>query len=236
MQRYFAIDKNDKNIILSDNDYYHIKKVMRMKNKDNIQVVYNNTLFLATIDDIDNNKISIVNELEHKKDNYPYTRLIIPMLKEQKIDLILQKSTEIGVNEIIIVPFNRSVVKFQGNKEKSKLERWGKILKEASEQSMRIDVPLIDIKQNMDFIKDIDGYKFVCSTNEKEKNIKNVLKNINQYDKITLVIGPEGGITDNEEAYFLKNGFEKITLGNQILRVETVPMFLMSVIKYEYME
>ena len=66
--------------------------------------------------------------------------LVIPILKEQKMDLILQKATELGVTEIIPVSMKRSMVKI-GEKETKKLERWNKIMKEASEQSMRNFVP-----------------------------------------------------------------------------------------------
>lgn len=236
MQRYFAVGKSDSDVILSDSDYHHIKRVMRMKNGDNIEVVYDNILYSAVIDNLENNKITICNKIDQKSDKYPYIRLIIPMLKEQKLDLILQKSTEIGVNEIIIVPFQRSMVKCENNKEKTKLDRWKKILKEASEQSMRLDIPIISFKNNMSFVNELDGYKFICSTNEKDNNIKHALKKVTQYDKISLVIGPEGGISKEEEAYLVEKGFEKITLGTQIMRVETVPIFLTSIIRYEYME
>lgn len=236
MQRYFAVGKSDSDVILSDSDYHHIKRVMRMKNGDNIEVVYDNILYSAVIDNLENNKITICNKIDQESDKYPYIRLIIPMLKEQKLDLILQKSTEIGVNEIIIVPFQRSMVKCENNKEKTKLDRWKKILKEASEQSMRLDIPIISFKNNMSFVNELDGYKFICSTNEKDNNIKHALKKVTQYDKISLVIGPEGGISKEEEAYLVEKGFEKITLGTQIMRVETVPIFLTSIIRYEYME
>ena len=62
------------------------------------------------------------------------------------------------------------------------------------------------------------------------------MKKSKDYDKITLAIGPEGGITPKEEAYLEEKGFKKITLGTQIMRVETVPIFLASVIRYEFME
>ena len=62
------------------------------------------------------------------------------------------------------------------------------------------------------------------------------MKNVKTCDKINLVIGPEGGLDELEEEMLNKMGFESITLGNRILRVETVPLFLLSVINYEFME
>ena len=236
MQRYFAVDKQGNKIILSDDDNHHIKRVMRMKNNEYIETVYNGILYKSIIKDINNEDIQIVKEIEQIDDKFPYIRLIIPALKEQKLDLILQKCTEIGVSEFVIAPFERSMVKYDERKEKVKLDRWKKICKEASEQSMRVNIPLVTIASSTDFVKNLDGTKLICSTNERDNYIKYTLKNSTEYDKITLVIGPEGGISDSEEAYFIENGFKKITLGTQIMRVETVPIFLTSIIRYEFTE
>lgn len=236
MQRYFALEKTNNKIFLTPDDEYHIKKVMRMKINDIIEVVYDDKLYRAIIKNIDNIEIEVLEELKQVDDKYPKISLIIPNLKEQKIDLILQKGTEIGISEFIIVPYERSVVKYDERKEKVKLARWQKICKEASEQSMRIDIPLINIEKDWKFIDKIEGLKLVCSTNERNNYIKSVLKKINDCDKITLAIGPEGGITPKEEAYLEERGFKKITLGTQIMRVETVPIFLASVIRYEFTE
>lgn len=236
MQRYFALKKIDNKIFITPDDEYHIKRVMRMKIDDIIEVVYDDKLYRAIIKSIDDLDIEILEELKQIDDKYPKISLIIPNLKEQKIDLILQKGTEIGVNEFIIVPYERSVVKYDERKEKVKLTRWQKICKEASEQSMRMDIPLINIEKDWKFIDNIEGLRLVCSTNERNNYIKSVLKKSNDYDKITLAIGPEGGITPKEEAYLEEKGFKKITLGTQIMRVETVPIFLASVIRYEFTE
>ena len=108
-------------------------------------------------------------------------------------------------------------------------------MKEASEQSMRLNIPNISIMAKKDVYK-LDGLKILCSTNEKENNLKNVLKKNSNYAKILIVIGPEGGISPKEEEEYQNNGFIKTTLGNQILRVETVPLFVLSNIRYENME
>lgn len=236
MQRYFAKDKIEDNIILTDDDIHHIKRVMRMKNNDIIEVVFDNVLYKVEITNIDNLELKILDSINQKDDKYPEITLIIPALKEQKMDLILQKCTEIGVSRIIIAPFNRSIIKLDERKEKVKLDRWKKICKEASEQSHRVNIPLIILENNLNFVDEIDGLKLICSTNEKDNYIKSILKKNREYDKITLVIGPEGGISPLEETYYESKGFKKITLGSQIMRVETVPIFLASIIRYEYTE
>ena len=237
MQRYFAIKKENNKLIVSDDDYHHIKNVMRMQQGDIVEVVYDSILYKAIIKKYENKiEIEAIETINQQNDKYPKIILIIPALKEQKLDLIFQKGTEIGVSEFIVAPFERSIVKYDERKEKVKLERWKKICKEASEQSMRTDIPLITIQKDLKFTEKLDGLKLICSTNEKDNYIKYILKNNSGCDKITLVIGPEGGITFDEETYYEQNGFKKITLGTQIMRVETVPIFLASIIKYEYTE
>lgn len=237
MQRYFSNKLVNNYFYLNDDDIYHIKKVMRYHNGDLIEIVYNKKLFITSISDIDNNiKFKIVNEIDSIYGDRPYVTLVIPFLKEVKMDLIFQKATEMGVNEFIIMPMERCMVKIDSNKLDNKVTRWMRICKEASEQSKRIDIPIINIVNNISELNNLDGYNFTCSTHEKENNIKKILKTVKNCDKINLVIGPEGGISEKEEQTLNNMGFKSISLGNLIMRVESVPLFLMSVINYEYME
>ena len=230
LQRYFTSKKEENKFFLNDDDMYHIKKVMRMKNNDEIIVVYENNPYLCYLSE---NQIIIKQQMDNIVDNMPYTCLIIPILKEQKMDIILQKATELGVNEIVAYYAVRGIIKETDNNLK-KLERWNRILKEASEQCHRNDIPSISIK-TLDKINN-NGISIMCSTTEKSKNIKNILKSISIYDRINVVIGPEGGIDPSEEKIFLEKGFIPVSLGKRILRVETVPLFIMSTINYELME
>jgi len=232
MQRYFASNKIDNKFELLDSDLKHIKKVMRMKINDEIIVVYDNISYLCYLDD--NYNILLKEKLEESKDNLPFICLIVPILKEQKLDYILQKSTELGVSKIVLYYSERGIVK-ENEKSSKKLERWKMILKEASEQSHRNTIPEIEILDFKDIIK-LDGINIVCSTIEKSTTIKNILKTNTKCDRINLVMGPEGGLSKNEENKLIENNFIPVTLGNRILRVETVPLFIMSIVNYEFME
>lgn len=237
MQRYFTNKKVDNEFILNEDDLYHIKTVMRMKDNDQIIVVMDKKAYLCCLENVkDNIKIIIKNELPKVDYNTPDITLIIPILKEQKMDLILQKSTELGVSKIIPIITKRSIVKVNESSQDKKIDRWRRIVKEASEQSHRVEIPEVLPIRTIDQLKDLDGFNLVCSTKEKVKNIKLVMKNVKTCDKINLVIGPEGGLDELEEEMLNKMGFESITLGNRIMRVETVPLFLLSVINYEFME
>ena len=81
-----------------------------------------------------------------------------------------------------------------------------------------------------------EGIKIVCSTIEKENNLKKFLTEHKNYDKIIIVVGPEGGISSKEEEYLVSEGFTRVSLGKRIMRVETVPIFILSALNYEFME
>jgi len=236
MQRYFAQTKVENKFLLKNDDIYHIKTVMRMKDNDKIIVVYENIPYLCEIENVNQNlEINIKEEMEIIKDKLPQITLIIPLLKEQKMDLILQKATELGVSEIIPVILSRSIIKLDEKKENNKLDRWQRIVKEASEQSHRNEIPIV---RNVKKIEELElkDLNLVCSTREKANNIKYTLKNNISCDTINVVVGPEGGLTEKEEEILIKKGFEAVTLGTRIMRVETVPIYIMSVINYEYLE
>lgn len=232
MQRYFTKEKIGNDFILSNEDLYHIKTVMRMRENDKIEVVYNNELYICKL----NNDYGTILEKVDSKSYLSNVTLVIPLLTETKMDLILQKSTELGVKEIIPVIMERSKIKLDENKYDKKVLRWNKICKEASEQSKRLDIPKVSNILTLKDIVSLEGEKLVCSTKKGSVSIKKFLTNHKNCDRIILVIGPEGGISDSEENYLINNGYEAITLGNLIMRVETVPIYLMSVINYENME
>ncbi len=236
MQRYFVSKKEENSFIMGEADSYHIVKVMRMKIGNTIEVVYNNMEYLCKITAFTPNvKCEIIEIIEGKKRKIPRVSIAQSLVKEQKMDYILQKSTELGVEEIIPISTERSIIKVE-EKEKKKLERWKKVVKEASEQSKRSTIPVIkDIKNINSLINEKYDYKLVCSVNEKSKTIKSILSKVNISDTILFVIGPEGGLSKKEEEILLENGFQAVTLGDNILRTETASLFVLSVINYEFM-
>jgi 16S rRNA (uracil1498-N3)-methyltransferase len=231
MQRYFSETKNDNKLLLNDSDFHHIYKVMRMKNNDQIEVVCDKKVYVCNLED---NYGVIIKEIESNNVNKEIN-LVIPVLKEAKMDLIIQKATELGVSNIYVIKTERSIVKVD-LKEDKKISRWQTIAKEASEQSKRIDIPKIRGVLNIKDLKEIDGIKLVCSTKERVKTLQNLLHNNFIYDKITIVVGPEGGLSDKEESLLNELGFLSISLGKLIMRVETVPIYILSVLNFMNME
>lgn len=232
MQRYFAVDKN---LNISDKDKHHIINVMRMKLNDKIEIVYDEKIYLCEINDISKKDVSYsVKDIIDVNNELPVkVTIAVSLVNEKKLDFILQKCTELGVYDFILVSSDRSKVKIDG-KEKKKIERWNTITKEAAEQSHRNIKPIVRDIMSINDVSKLDyDLKLTCSTKENEKTIKNVLQNSTNCDRIIIVVGPEGGLTISEEEKLEKNGFIPVTLGNLILRTETVPIYIMSLINYE---
>lgn len=230
MQRYFI---KNKDMLLEESDIRHIKKVMRMNINDKIEVVYNNKLHICEITSLEPFNIKVIEELDEDKKTKIELTVVVALVKEQKMDLILQKLTELGVSRIIPVSMERSIVKLDKERFNKKKVRWESICKEASEQSKRTNIPIIeDIKSIKDLTKEDADLKLVASTKEKEKLLNYYLQSIEDCAKIIMVIGPEGGISDKEEDILVSNGYNRVSFGNLIFRVETATIYVASIINY----
>jgi RNA methyltransferase, rsmE family len=230
MQRYFI---KNKDMLLEGTDIRHIKKVMRMNINDKIEVVYNNKLHICEITSLEPFNIRVIEELDEDKKTKIELTVAVALVKEQKMDLILQKLTELGVSRIIPVSMERSIVKLDKERFNKKKVRWESICKEASEQSKRTNIPIIeDIKSIKDLTKEDADLKLVASTKEKEKLLNYYLQSIEDCAKIIMVIGPEGGISDKEEDILVSNGYNRVSFGNLIFRVETATIYVASIINY----
>lgn len=230
MQRYFI---KNKDMLLEESDIKHIKKVMRMNINDKIEVVYNNKLHICEITSLEPFNIKVIEKLDEDKKTKIELTVAVALVKEQKMDLILQKLTELGVSKIIPVSMERSIVKLDKERFNKKKVRWESICKEASEQSKRTNIPIIeDIKSIKDLTKEDADLKLVASTKEKEKLLNYYLQSIEDCAKIIMVIGPEGGISDKEEDILVSNGYNRVSFGNLIFRVETATIYVASIINY----
>lgn len=238
MQRYFVEKKESDIFLLSSDDSYHINIVMRMNVFDKVEIVFDNRLYVCEIIELNPLvKVKVLDNVDINNELSIQVTIVQSLVKEQKMDYILQKTTELGVSEIIPYMAARSIVKID-NKQDKKIERWQKIVKEASEQSKRNNIPIIRNAISLSNLVKLSDYdmKFLCSVNESSQNIKKVLSNINRNVKMLFVIGPEGGFTEEEEKCLIDNGFISLSLGSSVLRTETASTFIMSVIRYLDME
>ncbi len=235
MQRYFVKEINEKKAYLSKEDSYHLQVVMRCKKGEKLEIVCEDKLYLGRVSSL-GEFVCVEIEKEVKTDFLSYKVAIAQgLIKDKKMDFVLQKATELGVYEIIPLITKRSVVKLEG-KEQKKIDRWQKIVQEASCQAKRIDVPIVHSILSMEELIHLDyDVKILCSVNEMSMNIKKVLEKLNRSDRILFVVGAEGGFDPAEEEMLIENGFIRVSLGNHVLRTETAPLYLLSVVSYNFM-
>lgn len=233
MQRYFAKENTNNKLILSDTDIHHIKNVMRMNIGDYIEVIYDSKLHICKINELEPLSLVVDNVIDKENKINLDVTIAIGLVKEQKMDLILQKLTELGVNRIIPISMERSIVKLDKERFSKKKIRWETICKEASEQSKRTSIPVIEDIMSIKELSMLEAdYKLVASTKEKDKMLNYYLQNINNYAKIIMVVGPEGGISDSEESLLNDNGFDSVSFGNLIFRVETAAIYAASIFNF----
>lgn len=235
MQRYFVKEIKGNKTYLNEDDSYHLKVVMRKTIGDKVEIVCDEKLYIGSIESIkDCIEIKIQKEVDKDTERY-HVAIAQALIKDKKMELVLQKSTELGVDTIIPLTTTRSIIKIEGKEEK-KIERWRHIVKEASQQSKRTTIPEVTKVMSIDELVTLDyDVKILCSVNEVSKNIKKVLEKLKISDRILFVVGPEGGFDPKEEETLIQHGFISASLGDNVLRTETAPLYLLSVVSYNFM-
>lgn len=244
MPRFFIKENQIQNnqITIIGEDVNHIKNVIRKQIGDIIEICNqdNEKSYKCEIEKIEEKQITtkIIEELKAQESNIKVD-IFQGLPKAEKMELIIQKSVELGANAIIPVNMKRCVVKLDSKSEEKKIERWQKISESAAKQCGRNNIPevkhLVNIKDICNKIMDYDAM-IVAYENEKENTLKQELtklKNKQKNLKIGIVIGPEGGLEENDVKLLKESGAKIITLGHRILRTETVALNMLSIIMYE---
>ena len=175
--------------------------------------------------------MSITTKDAEDREMETYLTVALSLVNEQKMDLILQKLTELGVSKIIPVKTERSIIKLDDKKETKKIVRWQTICKEASEQSKRTSIPEVTNIMKLEELTKLDSeLKLICSLNDKTKPLAEYLNK--GIKSIMFTIGPEGGFTEKEETFLMNNGFLPVSLGKRVMRVETAAIYVASIINY----
>lgn len=237
MQRYFIEETVSLNetFVMDTKHIHHIKNVMRAKIDDKFNVVdKTGSAYLVQLTDLEPVSYKVTEKIESEVELPVNITLYSPLLKGDKMDLVIQKSTELGAHEFILYKAERSVVKLNAKKEQSRLTRYEKITREAAEQSRRTKIPEISFAESLKVI-DFTIYDLVLFAYEDNnltgRSIKNVLSR-SDAQTIAVIFGPEGGFTDKETELF--KSYENVALGRRILRAETAPLYALSVIGSYY--
>ena len=239
MQRYFTDNFNmkDNKATLISADFHHVKNVMRSKIGDHIIVCdLNKNCYRSTITALSNEVVVSLTEKLEDKELPVNIDIAQGLIRRERFEYMLQKSTELGVRNIIPVKSKYSIVQLDSKKQTKKQDRWNKITKEASEQAHRsIIVRVNDIHTSFKTIPYQD-YDLVLVAYEEENNSKNLQSCIDKSHKnILVVIGPEGGLHPEEITFFKTlDNVEMVGLGKRILRSETASTYVLSVLGFRF--
>ncbi len=237
MQRYFASYDKFKNIVICDDDIFHITKVMRMRPGDQFEINLDGDIKLAEFVSSSPFSYKIIKEFNENHEIEGYIRLLYCLPKGEKTDLVIQKAVELGANEVVLINSERSIAKITKENKDKKILRFNKIIKEASEQSKRTNLmklnDVISFKEISNYPGDINLIAYE-NTNNTVKNLSDILKDA-KGKTVNVIIGAEGGISKSELQIALGNNYQEISLGKRILRSETACFYILSLLSF-YMD
>lgn len=229
-------------IFIKGQDVNHIKKVLRAKIGEELEICNSQTgeNYICDVMKIEENIIecNIKEKTEKQVESNIKVTIFQGLPKADKMEYIIQKSVELGTYDITPVEMKRCVVKLNDKDKQKKISRWQKISEVAAKQCGRDLIPkinnVINIKNLCNLIPEYD-IVLVAYEEEKENTLKAELKQIknNEKLKIGIIIGPEGGLEKEDVQTLKQNDAKIITLGKRILRTETVALNVLSIIMYE---
>ena len=233
VSNFFFIDKENiqrNNFCLNHNESHHLINVMRLKVNSKIWLTDGDgTSYSVLINSLDNGIVSgkILESYKNKNESNHYIHLGLPIIKNSRIKIAVEKSVECGVKEITPLSLDRSV------KSNPSIERLNSISQSAGKQSMRSIFPKINPVSSLSDWYSRDAINIVCfiESNRRLSDFKDeIFKANDDKKKISVLIGPEGDFSDEEKKFIYDKKFLKVNLGNTILRTETAVISILSVL------
>ena len=160
--------------------------------------------------------------------------LIQSLCRADKLEWVLEKCTEIGIDDIYLLEAARSIVRIPRERLDTKMNRWQKIIVAAAKQSRRSTLPVLHPPSSLSLFcgKLPPGLKILLSENEHDTSLRSILRSAS-WQRAIYCIGPEGGWTEAEHRELVGSGFQPASLGSQILRTETAALVVAAILKYE---
>ena len=220
MQHFFVSPEQVKEgkIYVEGGDVNHMKNVLRMKTGEELTVNDGEgSQYLCAVEsyEADMAVLKILGKKQDESELASKIYLFQGLPKQDKMELIVQKSVELGAYQVIPVATKRAVVKLDAKKAKKKVERWQQIAVSAAKQAEELDVVLIpyELEKGME-------------------ETKQIIAGIRPGQSVGIFIGPEGGFEEEEVALAMKTGANPVTLGKRILRTETAGLTMLSVLMF----
>ncbi|CCQ94323.1 Ribosomal RNA small subunit methyltransferase E [[Clostridium] ultunense Esp] len=242
MQRYLLSKEKiiEEKIIFTEEDLHHILHVMRFQVGDKVIVGDGQErAYLVELTSLSQKKGEgiILEPLYEERELPVKVTLAQGLAKGEKMDWIIQKATELGVFAILPFTSSRTIVKLDKTKAQERILRWQRIAKEAAEQCHRTHLPqILPPVPYEKLLQMAQGYDFSFIPYEKEgsRSLFPFVERIPVNRRILVVIGPEGGFSEEEVQRAEKAGIYPVSLGKRILRTETAAIVALSVFVHHY--
>lgn len=241
MHRFYAPPENikEKIIIKDQAEIHHIKDVLRMKIGE-ATVIFDGkgNEYNAKINSLSNHEavLLIIDKREGGRNSFLQVCLACALPKKSKFEFIVEKATELGAERIIPLKTVRTIVDLKGERAERKVDRWQEIAINASKQSQRKTIPRIEkihtLSQAMQEVKKYDLCLIPCLSG-KRKKIEDLWMHFNG-KSIMVLIGPEGDFTLKEVKLAIKSGCQPVTLGEQVLKVDSAAFYTLCVINFTF--
>jgi len=216
---------------LTKEQTHYLRDVMRLKTGDKLSIFNTQGEWNAIIESYDKNETKIkIMEKVRDKNNEKNIWLAFSPIKQNPLNFVIQKGTELGVQKFIPILSERTVVR------EINIERVKKIIIESSEQSNRISVPEINKPESLkNFLSQFPkkASLIFCDINSTENSLKNILKNNNNEEPVCVLIGPEGDFSENERKMIIDlKQTHSISLAKNILKAETAALSAITIVNY----
>jgi 16S rRNA (uracil1498-N3)-methyltransferase len=160
--------------------------------------------------------------------------LIQGLPKGEKMELVLQKGTELGVSHFLPTQMERSVGRLKAEREKKRFGRWEKIIQEAARQSAQPYLPQLQIEHSLESaLSSVDADLKLLLWEESGQPLNQVLPGIPP-QRVAVIVGPEGGVSAKEAQLAERAGYLPVSIGPRILRTETAGLAIMAILQYLY--
>ena len=241
MHRFFVEPGNigEKEIVITGADVNHIRNVLRMRTEEEVLIADGQGAeYRCKLIELSENEVraQILWKLDGNAELASAITLFQGLPKSDKMDLIVQKCVELGVDRIVPVSTKRAVVKLDAKKEQTRLKRWNTISESAAKQSGRGVIPevsgVMSFGKALEEAKKLDVLLIPYERAEHMTETRRVMGEIRPGQSVGIFIGPEGGFEESEVEEAVAAGAQAITLGRRILRTETAGLAVMAMLGY----
>lgn len=223
-------------VVLPEDELHHLVRVRRSREGDRfLGLDGNGKVYLCRLEQAREGWYgSVLEELEEPGTSFLQVTLAQALIKKSKFEWVLQKATEIGVSEIVPLITVRTELRLNPEREETRMKRWRKILLEAVKQCGRPHVPKLAHPIALEEFLDGAAAELKLVLDEKgEFSLKDLIQENRQATSCLVIVGPEGGWDETDRLLFRQKKIPSVSLGARILRAETAPVTILSILQYE---